>query len=366
MAKIIEVNQIEDLRPYAYFWNRLLDKTPGATFFQTLEWLETYWKFYSHGKKLRVLLVQVDANIEGILPLVEQVERTKAGPVRVVTYPLDNWAAYFGPIGSQPAATLYASLQYLAAAPRTWDMIDLRWINPEHDRGRTFHAMRCHGMKPMTMPWHDTYVIDLPAQFDEYISTRSPKVRAMIRRTLRKADEAGLRFRRYRPMPEPRMPVKPDMDFYDQCVQLAEESWQSESTSGTTISHPETAGYFRECFAKSAERGMIDVVTLQHHERLLAFGFNFHHKGNVIGQRIGYSQESKELSPGNVLMAMQVWDSIERGDRQIDLGPEHYELKSRWVNQKLPAERVCHYSPASLRANLLHMAHWWKYQRAAA
>ena len=189
MAKVIEVNRIEELRSYAYFWNRLFDRTPNATFFQTLDWLETYWRFYGRGKKLRVLLVQVDANIEGILPLVEQVERTKAGQVRVVTYPLDNWAAFYGPIGSQPAATLYAGLQHLAASRGTWDMIDLRWINPDLDRGRTFHAMRCHGMKPMSMPWHTSYAIDLPQDFEAYLSTRSSKVRAMIRRTLRAADE---------------------------------------------------------------------------------------------------------------------------------------------------------------------------------
>jgi len=366
MSEVIEINEIEDLRAYASFWNRLHAKTPQATFFQTLPWLETYWKFFGHGKKLRVLLVQVDCQIKGILPLVEQTERTKAGPVRILTYPLDGWGPFYGPVGSDQAATLYAAMQYLQATPRSWDLIDLRYVDPIVDRGRIFNTMRCHGMSPNVLPWNPSYAIQLPDNFEEFISTRSSKFRATIRRTLRKAEEAGVISARYRPTPCPTDNAEPNFALYDECVLLARRTWQACSTTGTTLSHPEAADYFRECFVQASRLGMIDIMTLKHEDRMIAFSYNFHHQGNLLGLRMGYERDSKQLTPGTVMMSHQIRDSIQRGDQLIDLGPEHLEIKSRWINRTLESQRVCHYSRLSLSANVLRMGHWWKYHRNVA
>ncbi|MEW4456086.1 GNAT family N-acetyltransferase [Bremerella sp. JC817] len=365
MAKVIEVNRIEDLRAYDYHWDRLVQQTPNATFFQTLPWLQTYWQFFGFGKKLRVLLIQIHGRIEGILPLVEQPETTKAGRVTVLTYPLDGWGPFFGPIGSEPTATLYLAMQYLSVIPRTWDMLDLRWIDPRADRGRASNAMRCHGLASMTLPWNPTYVIQLPETFDQYLATRSPKFRASIRRTLRRMDEENVVAARYRPEQQPGNPIVPDEKLYDTCVALARASWQGGSTTGTTISHDSTAAYFRECFFQASKLGMIDLTTLRHENRLIAFSYNFHHQGNVLGLRMGYQGDCKRLSPGTMMMAYQIRDSIERGDTLLDLGPEHAEIKARWINQTLPSQRVCHYSSASLLATILRLGHWWKYRTVA-
>ncbi len=366
MSEVIEINEIEDLRGYEVFWNRLFRRTPNATFFQTLPWLETYWKFFGHGKKLRVLLLQVGCEIKGILPLVEQNERTKAGTLRTLNFPLDGWGPFYSPIGSEPTATWYAAMQYLQAIPRTWDMIDIRFVDPSVDRGRAFHAMRCQGMTPIAIPWNTSYGIALPDDFDDYLATRSSKFRATVRRTLRKGEQHGVTFHRYRPAPSVHAIEPSAIDLYDECVLLAKRTWQACSTTGTTISHPEAADYFRACFVKAAEMGMIDLVSLRQEDRMIAFGYNFHHQGNILGTRIGYERDSKQISPGTMMMGHQIRDSIERGDKLIDLGPEHYDIKSRWTNREMPSQRICHYAPLSLAANVLRMGHWWKYGRPAA
>ena len=366
MANVIEVNRIEDLRAYAYFWDRLFRKTPHGTFFQTLDWLETYWKFFGHDKKLRVLLVQVDSEIIGILPLVEQKETTHAGPVRVLTYPLDAWGPFFGPIGSEPTATLYTAIRYLAATSQCWDLFDLRWIEAEVDRGRTLTAMRCHGLTPVALPWQESYAIDLPDSFDDYLATRSPKFRATIRRAIRKAEGEGIVQERYRPDADKTDSFSPNEELYDQCVALARRTWQGGSSTGTTISHAETAEYFRECFVKASRRGMLDLMTLRRNGELIAFCYNLHHQGRLLGLRMGYEPDCKRLSPGVTLLGMQIRDSIERGDRQIDLGSEHADVKKRWINRTLTSQRTCHYSRLSVQAQVLRWGHWLKYRSAAA
>ncbi len=362
MAKVIEINDIQDLRAYGYFWNQLFAKTPHATFFQTLEWLETYWKFFGEKKKLRVLLVQVDCQMIGILPLVEQTEHTHAGPVRVLTYPLDAWGPFFGPIGDQPTATLYAGLQHLAHTSRTWDMLDFRWIESEVDRGRTVSAMNCQSLTPVSLPWKPSYAMELPADFDEYLTTRSPKFRATIRRAIRKAEQDGAVAERYRPEVDRNRPFCPNEKLYDECVQLARRTWQGGSSTGTTISHEQTAAYFHECFIKASRLGMLDLMTLRHQDRLIAFGYNFHHQGRLLGLRMGYEPDCKRLSPGIALMGMQIRDSIERGDTLIDLGTDHHDIKARWTNRTLESQRACHYSRFSVQANILRWGHWLKYR----
>ncbi|PQO29675.1 GNAT family N-acetyltransferase [Bremerella cremea] len=366
MAKVIEINDIRDLGAYRYFWNQLFAQTPHGTFFQTLDWLETYWHFFGEGKKLCVLLVQVDCQMIGILPLVEQIEYTHAGPVRVLTYPLDAWGPFFGPIGSQPTATLYAGLQYLAGAARSWGMLDFRWIEPELDRGRTFTAMRCQTLSPVTLPWKPTYAIELPDDFDEYLETRTSKFRASVRRAIRRVEQAGIVAERYRPEIDRTRPFCPNEKLYQECVALAKRTWQGSSTNGTTISHQQTAAYFHECFIKASRLGMLDLMTLRQNERLIAFSYNFHHQGRVLGLRVGYEPDCQQLSPGIAMMGLQIRDSIERGDSIIDLGSDHYDVKARWINRTLESQRVCHYSRYSLQANILRWGHWLKYRQAGA
>lgn len=366
MASVIEVNRIEDLRAYAYFWNRLFLKTPHATFFQTLDWLETYWKFFGQNKKLRVLLVQVDSEIVGILPLVEQKETTHAGPVRVLTYPLDAWGPFFGPISGEPTATLYTAFRYLANTSKSWDLFDLRWIEEEVDRGRTLTAMRCHGFTPVPLPWQTSYAIDLPDDFDAYLATRSPKFRATIRRAIRKAEQEGIYQERYRAVTDTARPFCPNEELYDQCVDLARRTWQGGSSTGTTISHEETAEYFRECFVKASRCGMLDLMTLKRDGKLIAFSYNHHHQGRLLGMRMGYEPDCKRLSPGVALLGMQIRDSIRRGDSQIDLGSEHGDVKKRWINRTLTSQRMCHYSGLSVQAQILRWGHWLKHRSAAA
>ncbi|RCS54561.1 GNAT family N-acetyltransferase [Bremerella cremea] len=366
MAKVIEINDIHALGAYRYSWNQLFAQTSHATFFQTLNWLETYWQFYGDNKKLRVLIAQVGGQVIGILPLVEQTESTHAGSVRVLTYPLAAWGPFFGPIGGQPTATLYTCLQYLAGTSRTWDMLDFRWVETEIDRGRTFSAMRCQAFTPVILPGKPSYAIELPTDFENYLASRTPKFRAAIRRAVRKAEQDGVVAERYRPVSDRQSPIPPNETLYEECVQLAKRTWQGSSSTGTTISHEQTAAYFHECFIQAARLRMIDLMTLRYQDRLVAFSYNFHHQGRVLGIRMGYEPDCKHHSPGVALMGMQIRDSIERGDQLFDLGSDYPEIKAPWINRTLESQRICHYSGFSVLANVLRWGHWLKYRRAHA
>lgn len=106
MVRALEINQIDDLAPFRQPWGNLLLQTPGGAFFQSLEWLEIYWRHFGTGQTLRVIVVLDEDRPAGIVPLVVRSEKSKLGSLRVLTFPLHDWGSFYGPIGPQPELTL--------------------------------------------------------------------------------------------------------------------------------------------------------------------------------------------------------------------------------------------------------------------
>ena len=69
MADVVEINDLEQLEDYRLAWNALLPQTPRASFFHTIDWLQTYWQSFGHPQKLRVLVVRSEGKPIGIVPL---------------------------------------------------------------------------------------------------------------------------------------------------------------------------------------------------------------------------------------------------------------------------------------------------------
>ncbi len=129
MTRVVEINDLESLAGYRLLWNMLLQQTPVASFFQSLDWLEAYWRHFGHDQRLRVLVVHAAGDPVGILPLVVRREPMRLGSVRVLTYPLHDWGSFYGPIGPNPTATLIAGLGHVRRTRADWDLLDLRWVD---------------------------------------------------------------------------------------------------------------------------------------------------------------------------------------------------------------------------------------------
>ena len=133
MAEVVEINNLADLEPYRLAWSALLPQTPRASLFHSYPWLETYWKHFGHDQRLRVLVIRSLGSTIGIVPLCVRRERYQVGNVRVLGYPLSDWATWYGPIGPNPTASLSMALEHLRSTPRDWDMLDLRWVAPANN-----------------------------------------------------------------------------------------------------------------------------------------------------------------------------------------------------------------------------------------
>lgn len=358
MLHVVEVDNLEQLARYRLLWRSLFGQMSRPSFFQSYQWLETYWWYFGDSQQLRVLVVYSGDEAVGILPLVVRTETTRLGSVRVLTYPLHDWGSCYGPIGPNPAATLYGAMRYLRDRQRDWDMLDLRWIDPAADRGRTANAMRMNAFAPVQQPWMQGAVIDTSEGWESYWAARSPKLRENLRRCRRKLERLGcLEYERYRPDVVADDVVAPRWDLFEACIEVAAQSRQAENDEHLVMSHPRIAEFLADVHEIAYREGCLDVNLLRLDGRPIAFAYNYCFAGEVFGLRTGFDRQLAAFGPGSVLRQMMVEDSFRRGDRRIDLGMGYLESKTPWQTQTVASYRCTHFAP-TVRGRLLRVKRW--------
>jgi len=360
MFGVTEVNRLEDLLSYRPAWDALWRQTRRATFFQSLDWLEVYWRHFACDQTMRVLMVSAGREPIGILPLVVRKDQTGLGPIRVLTYPLSDWGTFYGPVGPHPTATLLAGMQHVRRTPRDWDLLDLRWVDEAGaDHGRTPQAMTLAGLAPQRGTWARASLIELDGGWEAYWKGRTKKWRHNVNRCQRRLEELGrVTYLRYRPLGAAHGDVDPRWDLYDACVLLAERSWQGASTDGNTLSHPEVRRYLRDTHAAAARTGCLDLNLLMLDDRPAAFAYNYCCQGAVSGLRIGYEPELSGFGPGGVVQRMILEDGVRRGDVLYDLGPGSLEYKQNWQTAVVTSYRYAYYPWSAPRMQLLRLRRW--------
>jgi CelD/BcsL family acetyltransferase involved in cellulose biosynthesis len=361
---VAEINHPNDLPGCRLLWKSLLAQTPGATFFHSLDWLEPYWRHFRHNQQLRILIIRSGDEPVGILPLVVRTERTKLGPARMLTYPLDHWGVFYSPIGPQPAATLIAGLQYIRSQPRDWDMLSLRFVHRDGaDRGRTKRAMQFVRWQPLEELQEQAPCVSLHGTWADYWAARDGHWRNNVRRAERRLTEQGeVVYVRYRPEGNAYGDGDPRWDLFDTCLNIARRSWQAEVQNGTTICHASIEPYLRDVHEAAARSGGLDLNLLLVGGRPAAFAYNYHHAGHVYGLRMGYDPQVSRDGTGSVLMRRMLQDSFERGDHIFDLGPGALACKKPWQTSVETSYRYTYFAPGTARAQALrvksHLKKW--------
>jgi CelD/BcsL family acetyltransferase involved in cellulose biosynthesis len=365
MIHVREINdplQLAEVRPA---WRSLLARTPQASYFQTLDWLESYLRHHGRELHLRVLVAYDDSAPVGILPMVLRREPTVVGQLDVLTYPLHDWGTFYGPIGANPTLTLSAGLQYLKGLERDWDLLDLRWVDRDGiDQGRSSQALRGVGFESHEQHWATAAIVDLDGNWDRYWLARPQHHRANMRRAERLlAEEGEVRYVRYRPAGSATGDADPRWDLYDACENVAAHSWQGSATDGTTLTHAEVRSFLRDAHEAAAAAGGLDLNLLYVGDRPAAFAYCYHFQGNVAGLRLGFDADVTRSGAGGVLLSRLLADSCARGDRVIDLGIDYLHTKRYWKTRLAESYRYTHFAPGGIRRSALRVARqaktWW-------
>ena len=355
MADIIEINQIGDLESYKLTWAALHAETPRASFFSTLEWLQTYWRHFGQKQRLRVLIARSSNRPIGIVPLVIRKEPTRLGTVRVLTYPLDYWGSTYQPLGACQASTLSLAIRHLAATPRDWDLFEPRWVPAQSDLGRLENAMELAGMACRSTPHQTFSTIDYShySSWRAYLDSRSAKTRHELRRKQRQLRRGHtVEHIRYRPDPSRAGGGEPAWRLYDECLEIARKSWQAKSTTGNTLCQESVQSFLAEAHEQAAHLGMLDLNLLKVDGQPVAYFYGYHTHGVLTGLRMGYDPSGPK-GAGAVLLSMVLEESFQRGDPMIDLGVGAEGFKSKLRTSVTKTYRLSHRAPYAWRVSLL-------------
>ena len=359
MAQVIELHSLNQLVPYRMVWNRLFLETPGASFFQTSDWLELYWHHFGEGQQLKVLVVELAGEAVGIVPLCVRQIPHKLATLRTVSYPLDNWGTTYGPIGSNRTASLMMAMGHLATSPRDWDAIELQSVSSPGDRIRTERAMSLAGLNVTHSNYQSSAMVDLRGTWKTYLASRDRKSRHEMVRHLRRAEDCPhLEFIRYRPAPFRAGDGDPRWDLYDQCEQVARASLQASASIGNTLCHPRTRQFYRDTHAAAARLGMVDMSLLRLFGQPVAFLYSYHHQGRLFGLRMGFDPTISRTGLGTQLLLMTLRDSFARGDVSFELGPGNQRYKQRLRTRVETTSRLVHVPELAFKGQLVRAAQW--------
>lgn len=365
MHDVQEINDFEQLFARRELWDAMLSQTPSATFFHTLDWLQVYWKHFGAGQRLRALVVSAADGPVGILPLVVRDEHRKIGRIRVLTYPLDDWGSFYGPLGSAPELTLLEGLRHIRRTRRDWDAVEMRWIERRSPLDEaTFDAMRQVGWQTYRRQRQQTAVVHIRGTWDEYQKSWSSKQRNNFRRYERRLAERGqITFESHRPSGAISGDADPRWDLYEACETIARQSWQGESENGTTLTHDSVRAILRDVHQTAAAVGGLDMHVMFLDGQPLAFAYNYYWRGSVFGLRIGFDASLSRDGVGNLLSAHAIKRSFDAGDHTYDMGPGSLDYKRFFASGIVPIVQYNHYHPLAPRAQALRLKHcteqWW-------
>jgi CelD/BcsL family acetyltransferase involved in cellulose biosynthesis len=357
MLAVHELNRLEDLTPLRDTWRRLLTATPRYSFFQTGEWLQTTWNHYPLSQKLRVLLIERDRQPFAIVPFCVRTEHRKVGRVRVLTYPLNDWGVFYAPISAEPQLALAAAIKHIAATPRDWDLIDLRWVDeaaPEFMAAG--EALRDAGLSFIARPRIESRICRMSDGWEAYQKSRSRNWRREMRKNLEVLEEKGgeVKHVRYRPAAGEGTQQQHD-DVFDTCLAIAEQSWQADSGPNGTLCSPASRDVLRELHRQAAALGMLDTNLLTVGGRPVAFNYNYVAEGRTYGLRCGFDETAGLENCGKILLYKMLEDSFAHGDEEYNFGPGRQQYKDRFATEMRHAYTFRHYARYSLRSQLLNL-----------
>lgn len=187
--------------------------------------------------------------------------------------------------------------------------------------------------------------IDLPDTWEAYLAGVSRKHRSNVNRCIRNLETTHRVAMRRVGVGLDRGDAAADVErLSEDALAVCGASWQGSFAHGHAICDREIVAFFRRSNLSMAKQGALDLAVLYLDERPVAFSWGATRDGRSWIATSGFDASLRHLSPGLVLDALVIKDSIARGMRQLDWGNEFPDYKQRWCNQSIALSEICLYA----------------------
>lgn len=360
MLSVAEFRTLDELANVRVTWKSLWDQTPDANYFQTYDWLRSFWRFYGEGLKLKVLLVSMGAKPIGLLPLIVKHERTQLGVASVLTYPVGEWGPYFGQVGPNPVATFQGALPHVFRKRGDWNVVELPNFENTDENRRLKEALGECGLQTTLSGALRHPKIALKEGWDNYLSQLTPEIRSRYSKSEHALRRVGpISFHRWRPTGTPDGKTVRRWDLLQHVETLKRQSDSCASRADIELS------FLRDAHPAAVDVGAVDLCTLSVGRKTVAASYSYVSHG-VVTPVLIVTDPQHAAAANDVLLGHLVRDGFMRRDRQIVFRTEHQELAAGWANDSGLALTYGYYAWASPKAQMLRLRQKRKNKQNAA
>lgn len=300
-------------------WKELLARDPDRHVFATPEWNRIWWEEFGADKDLFVVTIRRDGDLVGIVPLYRKHE----GERKILRFLGGiDLTDYLGPICSldDRADVAEAFVSWLATNEVAWDEFDAHNMPVPFGFAEFLVACADRAGYEFSVEQEETSaVMMLPDSWDAYLEMLDPKERRELRRKrrrlMREVPDAAIR--------------RATEESLDRDLKYFIEMHRGAEGHKGHFMRPEIATFFERLAHALMEHGWLRLDLLEIGDRPVASTFSFELGGTFYLYNSAYEPDVKRLSPGVVLVAHLIEESIERKLKTFDFlrGQERYKYQ---------------------------------------
>lgn len=303
-------NVLQDLQGA---WRQLVAEVPTATPFQSWEWHSTWYEFFGRSKTPYIVTAKEGGDLVGLYPLAR-----KAGAWSVLRSSGSGPSDYLQPL-IRPGFDLQVEAgfaEHLTSQTRA-SLIDLHQLRDD------FSGLSMPD--EIALEQGTCLVLDLPATFDEYLSTLSKSLRYDVR----KLDKSMFKEGRARIEKVDESNLGQGLDIL---FEQHKKRWRKRGLPGAFLG--KTQGFHHAWGKAAIEQGWLELGILILDGQPIGAIYGMSMKDTVFFYQAGFDPDFKSVSPGTLLVASLIKQSIEEGRKHFDFlrGDEPY--KRRWKPQR--------------------------------
>ena len=174
------------------------------------------------------------------------------------------------------------------------------------------------------------FVASLEGGYEAFLSRRSSKFRANLRRVWRRAEEEGVSYITLRDFDEENGGAS-WREMYERILTIERRSWKGKA--GTGITDDPMREFYQRMLPRLAAQGNLRVIFIRKNDEDIAFVFGGIAGKTYRGLQLSYDEDYKSLSPGNLAQIAIIRELCEEGVLAYDLGSE-LEYKTRWAEER--------------------------------
>jgi len=295
----------------------------SGAIFTSPGWLTAWIETIGAGQQTASVVAEQDAEQVAYLPLV--LRRRALREWALIGQPsvyADHWRPACDPVDARDF--LHSALDCLDRQSAGWGSLRFASISadlaasigeatnsPDKDRFSLIES----GVAPY---------LDLSAGFDSILAGFSKKKRYNLKRTVRLAEEGGLRYE---------APAEPPDELLDTLLKLHRRR-AADRKIRSTFDEDAIAGFHRTFLRTADGRSHTWFRVLRHDDDIVAVFYGFRCNGALSFYQQGFDPDIGHLSPGSVLLYRVIEEACSSQISEFDFlqGDEAY--KSQWTNSK--------------------------------